>query len=242
MPEKEYAGKSAYHGEIASRYEEQRVTEHIWNVEQDLVNAWVRSLPPGGTLLDVPVGTGRFISFYLERGLRVRARDISADMLAEVARRFPQLPDDMEVKVGDAEHLDLPADAVDFAICWRFIHLVPPDVVGRVLVELGRVCRGTIVVQVFGVKPHDRLRTIGQRFKDWARPLWRKLRPAGRKVGATPWAHITSYPHQEEDLLEVFACSGLRLQEVRTLEVQAGLANRVYFLVRESAPSVMLRK
>lgn len=235
MPEKEYVGKSAYHGEIASRYDEQRITEPIWNVEQEFVRAWVKTLSPGTTILDVPTGTGRFLPFFLDRGLGVHAQDISTDMLAEIRRRFSPLPAGLELRVGDAERLDLPDDTVDQVISWRFIHLVPPPVVGRVLSEFRRVCRGMIVVQVFGVRPAGMRRTAWQSFKDRARPLWRKLRPVDPKNGGKPWSHITSYPHREEDLLAAFALAGLRLGQTRTLETQAGLVNRVYFLTRASA-------
>lgn len=238
MAEKEYVGKTAYQGDIASRYDEQRITEPIWGQEQAFVGAWVQTLAPGATILDIPAGTGRFVQFFLARGMRVHARDISADMLAEIHRRFDPLPAGLEVRVGDAERLDLPDDATDHVICWRFLHLIPPPVVGRVLAEFRRVCCGTIILQVFAVRPAGTHRTAWQSFKDRVRPLWRRLRPVDRSTAKTPWAHITSYPHREEDLLRAFARAGLSLQETRTLEMQDGLANRVYFLARAS-PSVI---
>lgn len=232
MPNPDYVGKTAYYGEIASRYDEQRVTEPIWNVEQEFVSGWVRTLAPGATILDLPAGTGRFLRVFLERGLKVQARDISTDMLAEIHRRFAPLPAEVDVRVGDAEQLDLPSDAVDFVISWRFFHLIPLDVLGRVLSEFRRVCRGTVVVQVFGVRPVGWRRTVWQSFKDWARPAWRRLRPVDPRTAATPWAHITSYPHHEEDLMQAFGRAGLSVQDARTLVMQDGLANRVYFLIR----------
>lgn len=235
MSSPEYVGKSAYHGEIASRYDEQRVVEPIWNVEQEFVREWVRTLPRGGTLLDVPAGTGRFLSCFLEWGMNVYARDISADMLTEIHRQFSPLPDRLDVRVGDAERLDLPDDATDHVISWRFIHLVPPEVVDRVLREFRRVCRGTIVLQVFSVRPVGWRRTPWQSFKDRVRPVWRRIRLVDPKTAELPWAHITSYPHHEDDLLKSFVRAGLAVQQTRTLDLQAGLANRVYFLVRAPA-------
>lgn len=232
MPTPDYVGKSAYYGKIASRYDEQRITEPIWNAEQEFVSGWVRTLASGTTILDVPAGTGRFLGIFLDRGLKVHAQDISADMLAEIHRRLAPLPPGLNVRVGDAEQLDLPSDAVDFVISWRFFHLIPLDVLGRVLPEFRRVCRGTVVVQVFGVRPMGWRRTVWQSFKDWARPAWRRLRPFDPRTAATPWAHITSYPHHEEDLLQAFNRAGLIVQDTHTLALQDGLANRVYFLIR----------
>lgn len=235
MSEKEYVGKSAYQGDIASRYDEQRITEPIWAQEQAFVGQWVQTLPPHATVLDIPAGTGRFVAFFLDRGLKVHARDISADMLGEIRRRFDPLPPGVDVEVGDAERLALPDNSVDHVISWRFLHLVPPPVVGRVLAEFQRVCRGTIVLQVFGVRPADARLTAWGALKDRLRPWWRRLRPVDRTIAATPWAHITSYPHPEENLLRAFAAAGLVVVETHTLELHEGLANRVYFLTRTPA-------
>ncbi len=228
----EYVGKSAYHGETAARYDEHRVVEPIWTVEQEFVRAWVQSLPVGSRILDLPAGTGRFVRFYAERGLVVHLRDISADMLAEIDGSLAQ---GMDVRVGDAERIDLAPDAVDFVISWRFFHLIPRELIGRVLLEFVRVCRGTLVIQVFSVRPSGSTFSPWRVFKDWARPYWRRLVPALLRGRPQPWEHITSFLHREDDLIAAFAAAGLVIRETRTLEFQNELANRVYFLTRAAA-------
>ena len=238
----EYPGKSAYRGVIASRYDEDRTVEAIWSVEQDYVGRWVAGLPRDGTVLDVPAGTGRFLGFFQQRGLKVHALDVSPDMVAEIHRRYPALVQGAQIAVGDAEHLALPDQSVDYVISWRFFHLIPAHVAERVLGEFQRVCRGTVVVQVFGVRPPWWRRV--------AAGLMRRLRTAVQRTAPTgpaaesvttaqsPWAHIASYSHTETELRAQFKRAGLVLERAETIDVQFGLPNRVYFLRRAGSSAV----
>lgn len=221
-----YAAKSAYRGEIASRYDEHRTVEAVWAVEQEFLRKWTETLAPGATLLDIPAGTGRFVEFYLVRGLRVHAWDISADMIAEVRRRFPAAGDALDARVGDAEKLALADGAVDHVVCWRFFHLIPVAVMDGVLREFRRVTRGSVLLQVFAVRPVGMRITAWQKVKDRLRPWWRRL----RSKGSQPWAHITSYAHREENLLAAFARTGWSVAETHTIAEQDGLPTRVFVL------------
>lgn len=225
-----YPAKSAYHGQVASRYDEDRVVEPLWAVEQDFVRAWVETLPAGTRLLDVPVGTGRFVDFYLARGLTVQARDISADMVAQTRARHPAATGQLDLAVGDAERLDLPDGAVDRVISWRLFHLIPPAVIERVLREFRRVGRDEAVVQVLSVEPAGVVASAKRAVKNFLRPLWRKLRPPLPAAPATPWSHIGSFVHAERDLLNAFARTGWTVQRTATLGGTGDRVNRVYFL------------
>jgi len=234
MPSEDYVAKSAYHGDVAARYEEQRKGEAVWNQEQAFVEAWIRDLEAGSVILDLPAGTGRFFPFFKARGLRVHARDISEDMLAEIRRAYPwSLTEGWDVRAGDAEHLDLPNDAVDYVLSWRFFHLIPPAVIDRVLREFARVCRGTIVIQVFAVRSSGMRMAAWQRVKGWLRPLWRRLRRASTATEC-PWGHIASFSHPENDLRAAFARAGLEERRAVTLSDYQGLPTRVYFLERRA--------
>lgn len=233
MGTNDYAAKSAYHGEIAERYEDHRTVEPVWAVEQEFVRAWSAVIQPQQSILDIPTGTGRFVDFFLARGARVHAWDISEDMLAQIRQRFGgTVPANLDLKVGDAERLSLTDGAVDFVISWRLFHLLPAGVMGRVLAEFNRVCRGVIVVQVFAVRPAGYRESPWRRLKEVLRPAWRALRSKLGTKPRLPWGHITSYSHREEELLAAIQNAGLTITETRTLEQQPGLANRVYFLTR----------
>jgi hypothetical protein len=239
MASKDYAGKSAYRGPVAARYDDDRRVEAVWLQEQEFVRAWVQTLPPGRALLDIPTGTGRFLEFFLDQKLDVYAQDISADMLAEIRRQHPAIDaTKLCISPGDAEHLDLADEAVDYVLSWRFLHLVPMPVVNDVIREFRRVCRGQIVVQVFAVDPARDRGRFWPEVKNRLRPFWRLLRPLPPPEPTTPWSHITSYSHPEERLLAAFAAAGLLVDRMHTFDPATSFPTRVYFLSRQdkSAP------
>lgn len=233
-----YAGKSAYHGDVVANYDRDRQTERIWQIEQSFISDWAQAdLVSGDRILDLPSGTGRFLAILLERGAQVTASDISADMLAQIRARFskenfPRL----DVQQADAEHLPFADGAFDYIVSWRLFHLLPSAVIPRVLGELKRVTRKTAIVQVFAVRPAGSRPSLWRRMKAPVGAMLRRIRR--KSPGDSPWAHITSYSHEEHSLLAAFAAAGLRVCRTHTFEVDSsGLANRVYFLAPTTAGS-----
>ena len=200
MPTDNYAGKHAYHGALAARYDEDRVSEPLWAQEQLSVGTWVALLPEGSTILDIPVGTGRFLPIYAERRFRVHGYDISVDMISEARRRYSGLSDRFDLAVGDAENLPQPDKSADFVICWRLAHLLPQPVLKSVLMEFRRVSRQEVLLQVLAMAPE-----VGARKPCW-RALIRPLRQLGLRIfprAPTPWSHITSYAHKESEVVSM---------------------------------------
>ena len=226
-----YIGKTAYHGEVAANYDRDRVNEPVWQREQAWVEMWSQRVPAGAVVLDVPAGTGRFVGILRARGARVHAVDISEDMLAELRARWAPDGSALVVARGDAEALAYAADTFEFAICWRLFHLVPPETAERVVRELARVCRGQIVLEVFGVERGGPIIAA-------VRAIKRRLRALVPRAGggdAKPWSHITNFPHRETDLRAMFARCGLRVAGEETLADYQGRPARVYLLERERA-------
>lgn len=225
-----YAGKSAYRGAVALNYERDRTAEPVWLREQAWMEQWSRAVPSGARILDLPTGTGRFVDIFLARRAIVHAVDVSEDMLNEVRRRYPAGTGDLRVERNDAEALPYPADTFDFVICWRLFHLLPPEVAERVVREFARVCRGRIVIEVFGVETQDGLGA-------WLRGVRRRLAARRKRAdpGAEPWAHITNYTHRESSLLAMFARCGLRVASAETLDHYRGQPARVYQVERKEA-------
>jgi len=220
-----YAAKTAYRGDIATRYDADRKGEALWGEEQDFVRRWIERLPTGATVLDVPVGTGRFLPTLIERGCHVVGFDISADMIAEARRSGTAIEAGIRLEVGDAEQMALPNQSVDAVICWRFFHLIPSSVMHRVLHEFRRVSRGPVLVQVLQVQlpaanPWAAL-------KNRLRPWYRRLRPMPVNQ---PWGHITSYPHPEQAIRAAFAATGWRVVEETRMTDSAGMPVKVYTL------------
>ncbi len=225
----EYVGKSAYQGDIAARYDADRMVEPLWAEEQEFVRAWIRRFPPQATILDTPVGTGRFLPLLTAQGLRVKGMDISADMIAEARRQYAGLGPSVELSVGDAEQLALPDQSVDGVISWRFFHLIPAPVLARVLGEFRRVSRGPILLQVLQIQLDGESGGWVRGLKNLLRPWYRRLRPA---PAAQPWSHISSFPHAEKNLRAAFQAAGLQVREATRMSDSGGQPVMVYTLER----------
>lgn len=219
-----YDAKSAYRGPIAQNYDKDRQIEAIWGVEQAWVETWASGLQPGSLTLDLPAGTGRFVGLFRNRGVRVHAADISEDMLAELKRLWPEGPPGLLVERADAEKLAYPEGHFDQVICWRLLHLLPPGVDERVLRELGRVCKGEIVVEVFGVEP-------GGVFVARARVLWRRLRRRfSRRASGCAWGHIRDFQRSTGEMARLIERAGLVLVREEVLGAYGPGTARVYVL------------
>jgi SAM-dependent methyltransferase len=110
--------RTRYRGRTALHYEARRAGQGRWRREHEAVAAW---LPSSGSVLDVPVGTGRFIPLYRERGLRFTGLDVSYEMVA-LAEKKLRRDDAGSVSVGDV--FRLPPARHDFVVCVRLLHLI----------------------------------------------------------------------------------------------------------------------
>lgn len=61
--------------------------EYPSDLQQEWVARALRLIPPGGTVLDAPCGTGKYFALVTAAGRRVAGADQSAGMLTEVRRR-----------------------------------------------------------------------------------------------------------------------------------------------------------
>ena len=90
-----------------------------------------------GRVLEVGVGTGANLPWYVERAEQVVAVDASPAMLAQ-ARRRPQARD-VDLRVADAAALPFDASTFDTVLCTFTLCCVPDE--RAVLRELARVVR-----------------------------------------------------------------------------------------------------
>ena len=224
-----YAGKSAYHGDLVLNYERDREAEPIWEIEQTWVANWIKTLQPGARVLDLPVGTGRFIEMMMAHGLRIHGADISEDMLKLAGQRVATGGEQVVLARADAEALAHADDEFDHVISWRLFHLLPPASAVRALRELARVCRGRLVVQFFGVERRpwwwDKLRGVKRRLQG---ALGQGA--ARRGDGGTPWSHIRSYPYSERAITRLFEQAGVSLVAAHRLGEYGGAGVYVYVL------------
>ncbi len=137
-----------YTGGIATSYEALRTGSTDWPKEQAVVERFLRTLPAGSSIIDVPVGTGRFLPFYKTFGLKPTGLDISLDMLDSAKEKAGALALDIDLAKADIRHLQFADRSVDTVLCVRFVNWI--DFVGfeAVMAELARVARSNIIVSV----------------------------------------------------------------------------------------------
>lgn len=99
--------------------------------------AWVCGQATG-TVLEVGVGTGLNLPHY-PSDVRLTGLDLSPAMIRATQERAAGLGVDTDLRVGDAEHLDLPDASVDTVVCTFVLCSIPDD--RRAVDEMVRVLR-----------------------------------------------------------------------------------------------------
>ena len=127
-----------YLGAMAVNYEARRINGDKWQREQTIIEDMIAGLD--GTVLDVPVGTGRFADAYCRRRLTVAGLDLSPDMLAQASGKgFDRL---LQGNILALPFLD---DAFDAAVCVRLLSWLSWEQALLAIHELGRVA-GTVIL------------------------------------------------------------------------------------------------
>src|SRR5438552_3105525 len=98
---------------------------------------WVCSKATGD-VLEVAIGTGRNLPFY-SPNVRLTAIEFSPAMLEIASRRAAELGRPVDLRLGDAQALDLPDAAVDTVVCTLSLCGIPDE--RRALREMKRVLR-----------------------------------------------------------------------------------------------------
>lgn len=153
-----YKAKSHYRKDVAATYVKQRLLEPQWHKEQKIVDELIRKyVNRGESVLDAPLGTGRFIPEYNNLELQLYGLDVSEDMLNEAKKSLDGRQDQFHLIKGDIEIIPLPDNTVDHIICTRFLNWVPLNTVNNVLGEFNRVSRGKIIVEIRLINMHGAL-------------------------------------------------------------------------------------
>ncbi len=91
-----------------------------------------------GDVLEIAVGTGRNLPYY-PPDARLTGVDVSPAMLAVAERRAQELGCDVELRLGDAQSLDLPDARFDTVVSTLALCSIPDD--RRAVAEVRRVLR-----------------------------------------------------------------------------------------------------
>lgn len=130
-----------YYGEIVDNYERERTSDPTWDAEQAVVAQYVELLDDSASLLDAPVGTGRFLSHYAQRNCQVTALDLSTDMLARSEQVASRLGLPLRSVQGSVLELPFEDNEVDHLVSFRLLTWFREDQFARSLHEMGRVTR-----------------------------------------------------------------------------------------------------
>lgn len=114
-----------YQGDNAEVYEDRRKKNPKWQFEDDVLDSVLNQYESEiKSIIDAPVGTGRFIKRYslLDNSISIYGIDYSEDMIKEAAAK-----NGAERIVFLKEDLinNMLAETADLVICYRFLNLVP---------------------------------------------------------------------------------------------------------------------
>ena len=135
-----------YRGPVATGYDAKRENSPKWQAEQSIIEDMLADLPEKSWVLDVPVGTGRFLLYYAARKFAVKALDISGDMLAEAQKKADGFRKaQLTFNIGDVRRLELSNKSVDASVMCRLTRWLSPDDCQQAMLELQRVTRKKII-------------------------------------------------------------------------------------------------
>lgn len=214
-----YKAASKYFGETAANYEDRRFARDRWQHEQRIVSEYVRGLPLGSSIADVPFGTGRFGDLYIERELNVFGADISKDMVA-IAKKKLENAKGFRIEIAAAEALPLPDRSVDYLISHRFIKWLPDiTALNLVVAEFARVTRREMLLQVKLSRP-----------KNFVKESVRALR------AMIKWERASSREFSECEIAKVVRDNGFRIKSISHHdEIGRGVA--YYIIERNFQPA-----
>lgn len=146
---------------------------------------FARIIPPA-TILDVPCGTGRLSIHLSQKGFRVRAMDISLEMILYAKEKIKafNLINEVMLEVGNAEFLPYPDNSFDVCVSLRLFGHTPPKARKKILRELKRTAKKYLVLVYYN--------------KNCLQNFLRKRQRARNQIG---W-HPISYKQIEEELKE----------------------------------------
>jgi SAM-dependent methyltransferase len=149
-----YSARDSYRQPgVVQDYEQRRFAGALgrrrWTAEQDALRQVFDRLPASSTVLDCPVGNGRWAEQLRRRGHRVTGVDISDAMLDAATKRLERRSagdaEPVTLLHGDAEDLQFPSASYDVVFSHALTKHLPPHVQDRVFAEFVRISRGTVI-------------------------------------------------------------------------------------------------
>jgi ubiquinone/menaquinone biosynthesis C-methylase UbiE len=154
------------------------------------VQNFLKSIPKGSKIIDIPVGTGRFFPSYEEHQFEVTGLDISQEMLDVASQKVRS--ERIHLKKGYSHELPFENNSFDFAICWRFLHLIDEKAMIGFFKELERVVKYNVLMQAYA---RDLYSSFMKRIKNLKLTKSTDLRKQEDVI--RQWSHIKAHNHKE---------------------------------------------
>jgi ubiquinone/menaquinone biosynthesis C-methylase UbiE len=140
-----------YSGQGATGYDDQRVGTKRFKAEEEAFDKLFALASPK-TVLDIPVGTGRWFPAYVHAQVAVLGIDASKDMLQEAGKKLQKLgARGIELTKGDAfdrAFFESLGRRFDLVVCVRFLNWIPSERVATVLANLDAVAENHVLIGV----------------------------------------------------------------------------------------------
>ncbi len=198
--------KHDYNRQIAENYDADRQSEEHWAKENEFIIEYFKKRS-ADALLDLPVGTGRFLKFYPLIN-RIIGADISNDMLdqAKILIYKNDLKNIELIECAAAELHFLENKSVDFIVCFRLLHLIDHGERVKIFKEFSRVLRGKLLLQVYQNRP--KASVFSRILRQLRRGTKSELFVRAEKK---PWSHIKSFGLSKDELLRLLQFSKLTI-------------------------------
>lgn len=138
-----------YVGNRAHEYDNERTYGQKWLKEQEIMEEILANIEKGSSILDIPVGTGRFIEFYKKFSLNPTGMDVSDDMLANAKEKAAHHNYHINLKKSDICKIDSADCSFDATLCIRLLNWLEFNSVKLAVKELTRTSNKYVI---FGVR------------------------------------------------------------------------------------------
>jgi ubiquinone/menaquinone biosynthesis C-methylase UbiE len=200
----EQLGRS-YLGDVAKTYDVERMKLEKWASEQRIVEDLLATVPAGSSVVDIPIGTGRFVEAYHRLHLMPTGMDISSDMITIAARKAQNLGLPMPLHVADIRSIDVADGTFDTAVCICFLNWVDTHGARTALRQLVRVTRRSLIIGIRHYVPFRQLHPATPKgFLQWSLQLAARAHKAANSN--------TLRVHAETDIIAMFREFGLSLR------------------------------
>lgn len=150
----------------------------------DLNRLIIKNIPAAHTVLDLGCGTGDLLLSLKEKADRVIGVEKSPRMLETARKRFAGLEKDIDLRIGELEHLPLREGEADLAVVNMVLHHLPEPV--KAFSEVRRVLKkgnGFIIVDLLSHEQESMRERYGDRWLGFAEvDIKEWLKTSGFKV------------------------------------------------------------